>query len=47
MWKSRFSEGPIIGMSKEQQAGVPVTEICRKHGISDATFASTAPTASC
>ena len=28
----------IIGILKEGQAGLPVTEICRKHGISDATF---------
>ena len=36
--KSRFSEDRIIGTLKEQQAGLPVTEICRPHGISDATF---------
>ena len=38
MKKSRFSEEQIIGILKEQQAGLPVTEICRRHGISDATF---------
>jgi putative transposase len=38
MKKSRFSEGQIIGILKEQQAGLPVAEVCRKHGISDATF---------
>jgi putative transposase len=38
MKKSRFSEEQIIGILKEQQAGLPVAEICRKHGISDATF---------
>ena len=38
MQKSRFSEDQIIGILKEQQAGLPVTEICRRHGISDATF---------
>ncbi len=38
MKKSRFSEDQIIGILKEQQAGLPVTEICRRHGISDATF---------
>jgi putative transposase len=36
--KSRFSEEQIIGILKEQQAGLPVAELCRKHGISDATF---------
>jgi putative transposase len=38
MKKSRFSEEQIIGILKEHQAGIAVTEICRKHGISDATF---------
>lgn len=38
MKKSRFSEEQIIGVLKEQQAGLPVAEVCRKHGISDATF---------
>ena len=38
MKKSRFSEDQIIGILKERQAGLPVTETCRKHGISDATF---------
>ena len=38
MKKSRFSEQQIIGILKEQQAGLPVAEICRRHGISDATF---------
>jgi putative transposase len=38
MRKSRFSEEQIIGLLKEHQAGLPVAEICRRHGISDATF---------
>jgi len=38
MRKSRFSEEQIIGVLKEHQAGLPVAEICRRHGISDATF---------
>jgi putative transposase len=38
MRKSRFSEEQIIGILKEHQAGLPVAELCRKHGISDGTF---------
>ncbi len=38
MKKSRFYEEQIIGILKEHQAGSAVAEICRKHGISDATF---------
>ena len=36
--KSRFTEVPIIGMRKEQEAGLPTVELCRKHGLSPATF---------
>jgi len=38
MKKSRFSEEQIIGMIKEQESGVPTAEVCRKHGISTASF---------
>ena len=38
MRKQRFSEEQIINVLKEHQAGIPVVELCRKHGISDATF---------
>lgn len=38
MKKSRFTEDQIIGVLKEHQAGIPTAELCRKHGISDATF---------
>lgn len=38
MRKSRFSEEQIIGILKAHQAGMSAAELCRKHGISDATF---------
>jgi putative transposase len=38
MKRSRFSEEQIIGILKEHQAGMTAGELCRKHGISDATF---------
>lgn len=38
MKKSRFSEEQIISMIKEQEGGVPTAEVCRKHGISTASF---------
>ena len=38
MRKSRFSEEQIIGILKEHQAGATAVDLCRKHGISDATF---------
>jgi putative transposase len=38
MKTSRFSEEQIIGMIKEQEGGVPTAEVCRKHGISTASF---------
>lgn len=38
MKKSRFTEAQIIGVLKEHQAAIPTAELCRKHGISDATF---------
>jgi len=38
MRKSRFNEEQIIGILKEHQAGMPVADLCRKHGISDATL---------
>lgn len=38
MRKSRFSEEQIIGILKEHQAGMPVADLCRKYGISDATL---------
>jgi putative transposase len=40
MKRSRYTEEQIIGILKEQEAGTPVAELCRKHGMSDATFYS-------
>jgi len=38
MKKSRYSEEQIIGFLKQADAGMPVKELCRKGGFSDATF---------
>ncbi len=38
MRNSRFSEAQIIGMIKEQEAGMPTAELCRRHGLSPSTF---------
>jgi putative transposase len=34
----RFTEEQVIGVLREQEAGMKVTEVCRKHGISEPTF---------
>ena len=36
--KKRFSEEQIIGFLKAADAGMPVVELCRKHGFSDSSF---------
>jgi putative transposase len=38
MKRSRFSEEQIIAILREQEAGARTEEVCRKHGISSATF---------
>ena len=38
MRKSRFSEGQIIAILREQEGGQATKDVCRRHGISEATF---------
>ena len=38
MKRSRFNEEQIIAILKEQEGGMPTAEVCRRHGISLATF---------
>jgi len=38
MKRSRYSESQIISILKEAESGIPMAELCREHGMSDATF---------
>ena len=38
MKRSRYSDSQIISILKQAEAGTPVSELCREHGMSDATF---------
>ena len=38
MKRNRFSEEQIIGILKEHEAGVSVADLCRKHGVGDASI---------
>lgn len=38
MKRNRFTEGQIIGVLKEHELGAKTADLCRKHGISEATF---------
>ena len=38
MKKSRYSDSQIIGILKQAEAGTPVPELCRQHGMSNASF---------
>lgn len=38
MKKSRYSEAQIIAILRQAEGGVPIAQLCREHGMSDASF---------
>jgi putative transposase len=36
--RKRYTEAQILGFLKEAESGIPVKDLCRKHGFSDASF---------
>ena len=38
MKRSRFTDKQSIGMIKKQESGIPTVQVCRKHGVSSASF---------
>jgi putative transposase len=38
MKKSRYTDSQILGILKQAENGIPVTQLCREHGMSSATF---------
>ncbi|GBQ44990.1 Transposase [Acidocella aminolytica 101 = DSM 11237] len=38
MKQSKYSEGQILAILRQAEGGVPVAELCREHGMSDASF---------
>ena len=38
MRKTRYSDAQIMGILKQAESGVPVSELCREHGMSNASF---------
>ena len=38
MKQSRYSEAQILGILRQAEGGVPVADLCREHGMSDASF---------